>query len=174
MATKKPAKAKTKSVQSKKAKTVAEQHPPVRLVDQLSEAFNELEQRIRERAYHIFLDRDGEKGDPVGDWLDAQMEMVAPVTLEVKEQKKNIVVEGNLKGFTPKDIEVEIEGRQLKVFGSHTESKKERHGESSETCEHSMHFYQSVTLPCDVDVDASSAKLLKNGKLKVTLPRAET
>jgi HSP20 family protein len=173
MSEKKTVKAKSKPVKVKNTKAVAEQTPVVRLVDQLSDTFDELEKRIRERAYHIFLERNAGDDDPVADWLDAQMEMVGLVTLDVKEQKKNIVVETNLKGFTPKDVEVEIDGRQLKVFGSRTETKNASHGEGSQTCESSMHFYQSVTLPRSVDAEASEAKLLKNGKLKVILPLAK-
>ena len=34
-----------------------------------------------------------------------------------------------------------------------------------------VHFYQSTTLPCAVDLDAAEAQMFKNGKLKVTLPK---
>ena len=62
--------------------------PVIRINRSLSEAFNRLEEQIRERAYHIFQGRGGFPGDPVADWLDAQHELVSPVAFTVKEQKK--------------------------------------------------------------------------------------
>ena len=58
------------------AKKGSSELPAIRLGSQLGPTFDELQDRIRERAYHIFLDRGSERGDPVADWLDAQMELV--------------------------------------------------------------------------------------------------
>ena len=70
---------------------------PLRIVSKLSDAFDRLEERIRERAYQIFKTRGDEDRDSVADWLEAQLEVLTPVELVLKEQKKNIVVEGNIK-----------------------------------------------------------------------------
>lgn len=154
------------------ATKVSKEETPIRIGSKLGEAFDKLQEKIRERAYHRFLQRGQEAGDSVADWLDAQLEILKPVELEVKEQKKNIIVESNLKGLTAKEIEVEVEGDRLKVFGTHTESGKKNKGDVTESTAESFYFYQSVILPDAVDLDHSHAKLFKNGKLKVTLPRA--
>ena len=145
----------------------------VRIGSKLSEAFERVEERIRERAYQLFQDREEGHGDPDKDWFDAQWQLVAPVELVVKEQKKSIVVEGSLKGFAPKEIEIEVGDGQLKVFGSHTESRTTAKDVASESSSETMHFYQAIPLPCAVDGGASEAKLFKNGKLKITLPKKE-
>ena len=80
---------------------------PISIVNRLSEAFTRVQEKIRERAYLNFLDREPGQGDSVDDWLNAQWEVLTRVNLVVKEQKKNIVVEADLKGFSPKEIEVE-------------------------------------------------------------------
>ena len=98
--------------------------PAITISNRLSGAFDELQNRIRERAYHIYLDRGSDQGNSVADWLSAQMELVSPIDLEVKTQKKNIVVEANLKGFASKEVEIEIEGNILKIFGTHAEIDK--------------------------------------------------
>lgn len=144
---------------------------PVRVGGSLSDAFKQLQERIRERAYHIFANREGDAGDPVADWLDAQAQLVTPVELVVKEQKKNILVEGKLKGFSPKEIEIDVGGDELRVFGSHTESKSSGKAGATETRSESSHFYQAIVLPCAVDPDRCKAKLFKNGKLSITLPK---
>ena len=145
----------------------------VRIGSKLSEVFERVEERIRERAYQLFQNREEDHGDPEKDWFDAQWQLLAPVELVVKEQKKSIVVEGSLKGFAPKEIEIEVGSGELKVFGSHTESRTAEEDATSESSLETMHFYQAVQLPCAVDGDASEAKIFKNGKLKITLPKKE-
>lgn len=145
--------------------------PFISIGTKLSGVFDKLQDAIRERAYHISMARDSDQGDSMADWLDAQLELVTPIELEVKEQKKNIVVEGNLKGFSPKEIEIEVESDILKVFGSHTESDTNKKGDATESTSESVYFYQSVHLPTAVDLDESHVQLFKNGKFKVTLPK---
>ena len=143
----------------------------VHLGGRLGEAFERLQDRIRERAYSIFLDREEGAGDSVADWLQAQAEILTPIELALKEQKKNLVAECNLKGFSPGEIEIEVENNVLKVFGSHREETSKKRKDGTESRSESVYFFQSVHLPAPVDLDNSHAKLFKNGKLKVTLPR---
>lgn len=145
----------------------------VRIRSKLSEAFERVEERIRERAYQLFQSREQGHGDPETDWFDAQWQLVAPVELVVKEQKKSVLVEGSLKGFSPKEIEVEVGDGEIKVFGSHTEARTAIKGAATESSSEARHFYQAVPLPCAVDGAASEAKIFKNGKLKITLPKKD-
>jgi len=144
---------------------------PVRIGSKLSAVFERVEERIRERAYQIFKSREAHEGDHEQDWFDAQWQLVAPVELVVKDQKKNVVVEGNLKGFAPKEIEIEVGATELRVFGSHSESSTRTKGDATEVNADDRYFYQAVPLPCEVDADASEARIFKNGKLRVTLPK---
>ena len=143
----------------------------VRIGGKLGESFERLQERIRECAYQIFLDRDPAASDPISDWLQAQMQVLTPVDMVVKEQKKNIIVEAGLKGFTPKEIEVEVGSDDLKLFGSHTDTNSAGGGNNARSSTATVHFYQSVSLPCAVEAADCKATLLKNGKLKITLPK---
>ncbi|MEE4146018.1 MAG: Hsp20 family protein [Halieaceae bacterium] len=144
---------------------------PLRIVGKLGDAFDRMEGRIRERAYQIFKARGNGHRDPVADWLQAQLEVLTPVELVLKEQKKNVLVEGSLKGFTPEEIEVEVGAEDLRVFGSHRESGTGKKSGATESFAETRHFFQAIPLPCEVDADKCTAKLLKNGKLVVTLPK---
>jgi HSP20 family molecular chaperone IbpA len=144
---------------------------PVLFSNRVSEAFDRLQEQIRERAYHIFLDRAGAPGDSMADWLEAQSEVLKPVELSIKDQKNSVVAECNLKGFSPEEIEIEVEDGVLKVFGSHRESGTRKRDGGTEAHSESVYFFQSTRLPAEVDLDASHARLFKNGKLKVTLPK---
>jgi len=143
----------------------------IHISNRLSEAFSQFQEQVRERAYQLSLLRDPAQGNPMTDWLEAQAELSELVHLEVKEQKKNTVVELTLRGFAPEEIEIEVMGNVLKIFGSHSETtRKKKSGVASSTSK-TQSFFQSVPLNAPVDVDHSHAKLLKNGKLKVVLPK---
>lgn len=44
-------------------------------------AMNEnLEEKIRQRAYQLYEQRNGEEGDPESDWYQAEAEILAPKT----------------------------------------------------------------------------------------------
>jgi len=143
----------------------------VRIGSQLGDTFERLEERIRDRAYQIFLNRKPGEDDPVADWLEAQFQVVTPLDLVVKEEKKKVVVEANLKGFSPSEIEIEVGDHDLKVCGSHRRSSTGKKGAVTHSTTETAQFYQVVALPCAVDAGSSEAKLLKNGKLKVLLPK---
>jgi len=144
---------------------------PVRIVNRLGDAFERAQEQIREQAYRIFLGREPGEGDSVSDWMEAQSRVFSPLLLDLKEQKKNIVVEGSLKGFSPNEIEIDVGGGELRVFGSHSETDTTSQSGASQTKEESTYFYQSIPLPCEIEPEKCTATLYKNGKLKVTLPR---
>lgn len=143
----------------------------VSLGQTLSDAFSAVQEQIRKRAYQLFLDRDSGQGDPVSDWLEAQTEFVTRVELVLKDQKKNIVVEGDLKGYSPQEIEIAVGGDDLQVFGSHTQTETSEKSGASQSSSESAYFYQALSLPCAIDADNCTATLFKNGKLKITLPK---
>ena len=146
-------------------------NPAVHLGDSISQTFNYIQDIIRKRAYHISLDRESSDGDSLSDWLDAQAELLTPIDLELKDQKKNLVVEGEVAGFSPEEIEIEVQNGMLRVSGSHTDSSSSKKDDTEESKSSSTHFYQALSLPSAVDEDRIRTKLTKNGKLKVTVPK---
>ena len=137
----------------------------IRIGSKLSAAFERMEERIRERAYQIFQERAPGEGDSITDWLDAQMQILAPIDLVVTEQKKNVVIEGNLKGFSPKEIEVEVGTEDLRVFGLHTESttgkKRGATQSSSKTVKFAHPLNGTSRCPGPSDSSAYSISILK-------------
>lgn len=144
---------------------------PVRVGKKLGESFQRVEGRIRELAYQIFQGREPGEGDPMSDWLEAQARVLTPLELVVKNQRKCLVVECDLKGFAPEEIEIEVGAADLRVFGTHTLTKSRKKRGTTRESSQTVHFYQAVTLPCEVESATCEAKLQKNGKLKITLPK---
>jgi HSP20 family molecular chaperone IbpA len=143
----------------------------IHISNQLSEAFSQFQEQVRARAYQLSLLRDPAEGSPMTDWLEAQAELSELVQLEVKEQKKNTVVELTLRNFAPQEIEIELAGNVLQIFGSHSETTRQKKTSGGGCTSKTQSFFQSVPLNAPVDIDHSHAKLLKNGKLKVVLPK---
>ncbi len=143
----------------------------IHISNRLSEAFSQFQEQVRERAYQLSLLRDPAEGSPMTDWLEAQAELSELVQLEVKEQKKNTVVELTLRNFAPQEIEIELAGNVLQIFGSHSETTRQKKTSGGGSTSKTQSFFQSVPLNAPVDIDHSHAKLLKNGKLKVVLPK---
>jgi len=141
----------------------------IRLCDRFSEAFSQFQEQIRERAYQLSRTRDPAQGGPLNDWLEAQAELSEPVHLQVKEQRKNTVVEVKLRDFAPDEIEIEVADHVLQIFASHSETA--RHEKGAGDGSKTQTFFQCVSLPAPVDLEHSHAKLFKNGTLKVVLPK---
>jgi HSP20 family protein len=148
--------------------------PAITIGKSLSHSFERLQETIRQRAHHIFLKRDPQAGDAEGDWLHAQAEVLAPVELEVSEQKGSILVACDLAGFKPGEIEIEVQGNTLRILGSHEESRSSDAGGATLAESESRYFFRTLQLPCAVDAEKASAELLKKGRLKVKLPKKTT
>lgn len=153
------------------AKLQSSVEPNIRFGDRFGEAFEQFQQQVRKRAYQLSRARDPDCGSPLDDWLEAQAELSESARLEVKDQKKNMVVEVTLKDFVPQDIEIEVAENSLQIFGSHCETARQEKSEEGISSSHTRSFFKSLPLHTPVDPEHCHAKLLKNGKLKVVLPK---
>jgi HSP20 family protein len=107
-----------------------------------------------------------------GRWLvSPDSELVTP-TVDVYEEKDDVVVKAELPGLEKDEIEVNISDSHLTLKG---EKKKEEKIEQKDyyRCERSYGaFLRSVELPHEVKADKVKASF-KNGILEVRLPKTE-
>jgi HSP20 family protein len=104
-------------------------------------------------------------------WLGREAEITTP-SVDVYEEKDEIVVKAELPGMDKSDIEVNISDSHLILRG---EKKKEEKVEDKNyyRCERSYGaFLRTVELPADVQADKIKASF-KNGILEVRLPKSE-
>jgi HSP20 family protein len=104
--------------------------------------------------------------------LDIDDEMEGQLTVDVYQDKDNIVVQSTVAGVEPDDLEINITNESITIHG-----RRER----KETIEEKDYFYQecfwgrfsrSIILPAEVDSERSVASL-KNGVLTVKMPKLE-
>lgn len=110
----------------------------------------------------------------MGDWpyvqVDGGLTELAP-PIDVRETDDAYVVEVDLPGIDPKNIELLIEGRTLTIRGQITDEREEKQGNYLLKERRVGQFMRAVALPGMVDVDNVTSNL-DNGQLTVTLPKA--
>ena len=104
-------------------------------------------------------------------WLSRDEEITNP-SIDIYQEKDDIVVKAELPGMDKSDIEVNISDSHLVLRG---EKKKEEKVEDKNyyRCERSYGaFLRTVELPAEVQADKVKASF-KNGILEVRLPKTE-
>lgn len=94
--------------------------------------------------------------------------------MEMYEDDDNVVVKLKAAGFEPEQIDISIEGKVLSITGK-IEMEKEEEDNKRKYYYKEMRnesFTRSITLPTTVKSEEIKAEI-KNGILKVTLPKAE-
>ena len=91
-------------------------------------------------------------------------------SVDVSETPTDVIVQAELPGMDPKDIEVSLSGDMLVIKG-----ERKREEEHKDVNYHRVErsygaFSRSIQLPCEVDQDKAEA-VYKNGILKITFPK---
>ena len=138
--------------------------------DSILDQVEQWHRRIANRAYDLFLGRNG-WGDAIGDWLSAEQELVWKPAVELREQDGTFTVAAALPGIDAKDITVDITPQDVVIKAAsehtHTEDKGQVH-----RCEvTSGQVFRSLAVPKPVDTAKAKAEY-QNGILNITVPIA--
>lgn len=109
----------------------------------------------------------------LGEWPLVPMQELTEIAppLDVRETDDAWIVELDLPGQDPDDIEVLIEGRTLTVRGRTQEEAERREGEYLLRERRRGQFVRALTLPGMVEVDKVTSRV-ENGELIINLPKA--
>lgn len=137
----------------------------IRRRDSLLEDLEQLHRRIADRAHQLFLDRNGENGDALGDWLAAEQALLSKASVDVSERDGAFVMVAQVPQVKPKDLFVDIADQDL-VFRASTSQSR-----STKTRDVSMarELFEQIRLPKPVDADKTTAEL-RRGVLTITVP----
>src|SRR5438132_2680663 len=101
---------------------------------------------------------------------DGELGMHAP-SIDVRETDDSYVIEADLPGVKPEDLDVTVEGRMLTLRG-HVGADREERREGYLVRERSSgQFLRSISLPAMFDADKVTTQY-KDGELRITLPKA--
>ena len=92
----------------------------------LSMEAKEMFDTIAKRAYEIFEAKGRAKGRDLDHWLQAEAELFEPATLHVKESPEGVTVLADVRGFAPKDLEIDLEPKRVTIIGKHRRPTEKR------------------------------------------------
>jgi HSP20 family protein len=135
--------------------------------------FDEMLDRVRDRAYSLFCTRGCDDGHALEDWLTAERELCLPAA-ELAEQDAEFELNVALPGFEPDEIKVTATPRELIIKAAHL-VKKEKESEEQTGKVHWSELrrddaFRRIELPAEVDVDKISAEL-DRGVLTIEAPK---
>ncbi|MDE3199761.1 MAG: Hsp20/alpha crystallin family protein [Acidobacteriota bacterium] len=138
------------------------------------EEMEKLSNEIQQRAFDLFKERGGNDGFDLGDWFEAEKELLRHIPVEVEVLDKEIVVRAEVPGFEVKDISVTLEPYRLTILAK--KEFKEEKKEGKETTKHYSEISQKeamrqVLLPDAVAPERTTARLEK-GVLEVHMDKA--
>ena len=133
--------------------------------------FEKLFNEVSKRAFEIFEGNGNIFGHDLEHWFQAERELLHPVHVEVTEKDGAVTVSAEVPGFSEKELEVNIEPRQLTITGKREskEERKEKNTIYTDCC--SNQILRVIDLPVEVDTAKASATL-KNGILELKVPEA--
>lgn len=138
------------------------------------DTFDQLQKKIRRRAFEIFERRDDHEGDAMSDWLTAESNVLTSTALEMQEDDEAYVLTGELpEAFEAEEIDIDVSDGMLSVGGTHRTESSKKKGKSQQTSRSEISFMQRMTLPEDADVDHVDTEY-KKGKLKVRFPKSRS
>ena len=134
------------------------------------ERMEAVQRQITERAFELFNQRGRALGRALDDWLAAERETVWKPPVELVEKDDEFLVEAEIAGVAPKDLDVQVtpQGVLIQGNGAH----QHRPGEVVHACEfRAGRVFRAVEFPRRVDPDKVRADY-QNGLLRIWAPVA--
>ena len=105
-------------------------------------------------------------------WLPIRPLSIRTPSLDVYEEKDNVVIKAELPGMKKEDVEVNLAGETLTIKGEKKEDKEVKEDDYYRRERSYGSFLRSVALPCEVKSEEIKASF-KDGVLEVRLPKTE-
>ena len=137
----------------------------------LSAEAKEMLDAIARRAYEIFESKGKIKGRELDHWLQAEAELFESAPLNIGQSRDGVTVLADVRDFTPKELEVDLEPRRVTIIGkSHQLAAREAEARSAAQ-RRKIRLLRSVQLPVEIDASHTTARI-KDGMLELKLRKA--
>jgi HSP20 family protein len=141
--------------------------------DKLLDRMQELSQSIERRAYESFEARGGVIGHALEDWLQAESELLLPVSVDVNATDKQFCARVEVPGFKADEVKVSVEPHRLMISGESANKAEQKTEQAVYKERRSQQFCRAIELPFEVDPRRSTATL-KDGVLELTVDKADS
>jgi HSP20 family molecular chaperone IbpA len=135
--------------------------------EDLRREMQQVQLAVSRRAYELFETRGCEHGHDLEDWLQAESELLQPVSVSMAESTDRISIRADVGGFDETELKVSIEPHRITILG-----QKEMKTEGIErTSSHPHQILEVVDLATQVMPERAVVEL-QGGALKFELPTA--
>ena len=137
----------------------------------LFQFFDEVVQRIRDRAHELFRSRGAGEDHDWSDWFTAQQELFQVPPGEMTESEADYTVRLALPGFSAAQLQVAVDERMLTVHGRSESSRDRAPNDQTMYSEFDLReVFRQFELPLPVSADEVRA-YLQHGMLVIHLPK---
>ncbi len=127
--------------------------------------------RVRQRAFQFFENREGRPGSEVDDWLKAEEDLIWAPESDLVEKDGKFELQMALPGFDAEDVHVAATPETLIVCAETTHKHEESEGDV-QFCEFGeKQLFRQLNFPVPVDLDKMTANLDK-GILRISATKA--
>lgn len=137
----------------------------------LSVEAKELFDAIAKRAHEIFESKGRVRGHDLDNWLQAETELFGQTLVSVKDSPESLTVLADMRNFTPKELEIDLQPERVTIIAKHQNQKELRTATDIRKEESSSRLVRSLQLPVKIDARHASARL-NNGILELDLKKA--
>lgn len=140
--------------------------------EKLRSKMEPLQLAIARRAFELFEQRGREHGHDWADWLQAESELLRPVSVAISESTDRLSLRANVFGFGENELQVSIEPKRVAILGKSEGATTETEGGKIEYIDWSPdQVLRIIDLPTEVDPEGAVVEL-HTGLLKFELPKA--
>lgn len=138
----------------------------IRVVDSISENMEQMQNRIRVRAYEKFLDRSDRSTGELEDWLAAERELISILPASIREEENRLIAEIEIPNIKPKDLEIYVTTQDVLI---HAEVKEASANDTDAGEGKLRSAFGVIRFPIAVDPAGARAEYSR-GTLRLTAP----
>ena len=127
---------------------------------------------IAKRAYAIFEAKGRIQGRELEDWLEAESELCETTVIDVKESRDGLTVLADVRGFTPHELEVDLEPNRVTIIGKRQSQNTRQANPNRSSEKRATYLLRSLQLPVEIDTGHATARL-QSGVLELAVKKAE-
>jgi HSP20 family molecular chaperone IbpA len=126
---------------------------------------------IARRAYEIFESKGRLWGCDLDNWIQAEAELFMQMPFDVSESGEGLTVRAEVRGYTPRELEIDMEPQRVTIIGKHESEEETRTGSSVRPDKQLNQLLRCLQLPMEVDTSHVTARL-RRGVLELEMKKA--
>ncbi|MGB2676135.1 MAG: Hsp20 family protein [Candidatus Acidiferrum sp.] len=126
---------------------------------------------IARRAFEIFESKGRVRGQDLDNWLQAEAELFKRTPLKVTQSPDGVTVLADVRGFAPKELEVDLEPQRVTIIGKRPRKTERKTVTNVSSQKRTTRLLRSLHLQVEIDTRQATARL-KRGILELDLKKA--